>query len=156
MSLIEVRLIGLPVPLHAQVSEQSAEVMREFSHLAATADAEHVPARLIALDQVMQERFGAFTVASTAELEEAVATGRPHIDLAFQVPSEVGGAAREVADIWDEVDQYCSEGDYLLALKSPPSAVSYRQWLLGEFTRQAAGAQPLSWPDWERQRSLET
>lgn len=150
MTLVEVHLIGIPLDVHREAAEHSAEVLREFSHLAEGPAASHAPARLIELNRVLQERFGGFTQAASAELDAALAERRPSLDLVFSVPSEVGQGARDLAELWDEVDRYCEEGDYLLALRTPPRAVAYRRWFLEEFERQAAGEPATSWPDWER------
>ena len=153
--LVPIRLLRIPVDLHQEATEHSAEVMREFAHLADGAGAPNVPARLMALDRMMQERFQDFTEASANELQDAVARQVAEIDVTFEVPADVGAAAEEVAAMWEEVDRYCEEGRYLLTLRTPPMVVAYRDWFLGEFSRQAAGAPPTSWPEWAGTESLE-
>jgi hypothetical protein len=153
--LVQIRLLRIPVDRHQEATEHSAEVMREFAHLADGAGSANVPARLIALDRIMQERFRGFTEATARELEEAIRRGDTEIDVTFEVPPEAGTAAGEVASMWDEVDRYCEDGRYLLALRTPPRLVTYRQWFLGEFTRQATGRLPTSWPEWASRESLD-
>lgn len=153
MSLVEIHLLGVPLGLHRATVEHSAEVMREFSHLVEGPTASHAPARLIELNRVLEERFGPFTRATTDELEEALASGRESVDLVFRLPAEAGAAARQVGELWEEVDRYCESGDWLLALRTPPDARLYRDWFLGEFARQAAGETPTSWPDWSTARN---
>jgi hypothetical protein len=92
--LVEIRLTGIPLALHARTAQHSDEVMREFAHLLDGAGATHAPARLITLDRILQERFNGFTEAQSAELDEAVARGEDSFDVTFQVPDEVGPAAR--------------------------------------------------------------
>lgn len=150
MNLVEVRLVELPLDLHREAAEHSAEVLREFSHLAEGPSASHAPARLVELNRVLQVRFGGFTESTSSELDAALADQRRSIDLVFTLPPDVGQAAQELADLWDEVDRYCQEGDYLLALRTPPGPRAYRSWFLREFVRQAAGEPPTSWPEWER------
>ena len=150
-----IRLLQVPVDLHQEATEHSAEVMREFAHLADGAGAPNVPARLMALDRMMQERFQDFTEASANELQDAVARRVTEVDVTFEVPPDVGAAADEVAAMWEEVDRYCEEGKYLLALRTPSRVVAYREWFLGEFSRQASGAPPISWPEWAGRESLE-
>jgi hypothetical protein len=146
--LVEVRLLRIPLDIHQQATEHTSEVMREFAHLTeARADA-YVPARLIALDRELEERYTGFTEATSNELDEAITRGDTELDLTFTLPSDAGQAAIELGDMWDEVDRFCEEGKYLLALRTPPLVVAYRRWFLGEFARQASGELPLSWPDW--------
>ena len=152
-ALVRIRLLRIPVDRHQEATEHSAEVMREFAHLADGTSSTNVPARLIALDRIMQERFQGFTEASSNELDEAVVRGETEVNVTFEVPSEVGTAADEVAAMWDEVDRYCEDGRYLLALRTPPRVVAYRQWFLGEFSRQASGGPPTSWPEWASHES---
>ena len=152
--LVQIRLLRIPVDRHQEATEHSAEVMREFAHLAEGAGSTNVPARLIALDRIMQERFQGFTETSANELEEAILRGETEIDVTFEVPPDVGTAADEVASMWDEVDRYCEDGRFLLALRTPPRVVAYRQWFLGEFSRQATGGLPTSWTEWASRESL--
>lgn len=152
MSLVEVSLLGVPLGLHRVTVEHSAEVMREFSHLVEGPTASHAPARLIELNRVLEERFSPFTRAATDELEEALASDRDTIDLVFSLPAEAGEAARQVGGLWEEVDRYCENGEYLLALRTPPEARLYRDWFLGEFVRQVAGEAPTGWAEWRAAR----
>lgn len=144
----EVHLMRIPLDIHRQTAEHSSEVMREFAHLAERGADSHVPSRLISLDRALQERYAGFTNTTSSELDEAVARGDAEIDLTFTLPKDSGQAANELGEMWDEVDRYCEEGKYLLALRTPPLLVAYRRWFLGEFSRQASGEPPRSWPDW--------
>ncbi|HET9731228.1 MAG TPA: hypothetical protein VFP54_01015 [Acidimicrobiales bacterium] len=152
MDLIEVHLIGLPVAAHSEAAQHSDEVMREFSHLAEGADPSHVPARLLALNQTLQQRYAAYTQATEDELSDAVDRGLDSVDLTFSVPPDAAEGARALGDLLDEVDEYCEAGEYLLTLKTPPAALAYRRWFLGEFVRQAAGEPPTPWPEWAAQQ----
>jgi hypothetical protein len=151
-ALVEVHMLRIPLDIHQQATEHTSEVLREFGHLAEASSDSHVPARLIALDRALQERYTGFTDETSNELDEAIARGETELDLTFTLPRDVGGAAGELDEMWDEVDRYCEEGRYLLALRTPPLVVAYRRWFLGEFTRQASGEPPLSWPDWAMER----
>ena len=150
--LIEVRLLRVPLDIHMKATEHTSEVIREFGHLAEARAESHVPARLIALDLELQERYTGFTEATSNELDQAMRRGDTEVDLTFTLPKDAGRAAEELHQMWDEVDRYCEEGRYLLALRTPPLVVAYRRWFLGEFSRQASGQAPSSWPDWMSQR----
>ena len=149
MNLVQIHLVGLPIDIHGEAAEHAAEVMREFSHLLEGAETGNTPARLLALDQELSRRYADFTQESNDDLEAAAARGERSVDVIFTIPADAGQAARELADMWDEVDRFCAGGQYLLTLKTPPRALAYRNWLLGEFSRQTEGRPPISWADWQ-------
>lgn len=148
MELIDVHLLGIPLAMHQRAVEHSAEVMREFSHLLEEPGLSHAPARLIAIDRELQDRFGPFTQMTSAELDQAVAGGDEVADVTFTVPSDLKDATEEVGRLWDEVERYCEAGEYLLTLRSPPEVVAYREWFLGQFCAQADGNAPVTWRAW--------
>ena len=154
-SMVEIHLAGIPVDLHQQATEHAAEVMREFGHLVEVADETNVPKRLIALDCEMQARFRHFTVDTSSKLDDAIRLGETEVDLTYSVPRDVGDAAVELGAMWNEVDRYCEEGKYVLALRTPPDVRAYRDWFLGEFSRQAHGAAPVKWVDWIGRRPVD-
>ena len=148
--LVEVRLKGVPLAIHKQAGEHSAEIMREFAHVVEGPAVNHAPARLIQLDRVLQEQYHRLTQGTSEQLDAALLRGDSETDLTYTVPVEAGRAAEAFGKLWDEVDAYCAEGRYLLALQSPPEVAAFRRWVLGEFRRQTGGEAPLSWAEWRR------
>jgi hypothetical protein len=146
--IVNVHLVGIPTDIHQLATEHAAEVMREFGHLAEVAEEANVPSRLVALDKAMEERFSRFTADTSSELDAAIERGSSEIHRTYTIPRDAGDAAAELAEMWKEVDRYCEEGRYLLALRTPPTVRAYRTWFLGEFVRQTSGGDPISWPDW--------
>lgn len=147
--LVTIRLVGLPVPLHARSSEHSDELLREFTYLRAqSADpgASTLPSKLLDLVDEVTERFAGFTAASRAELDRAIARGETSIDLEYRVPADVADACIRLGELLDAADDYCREGVVLLTMATPDELVAYRRWFLGEFVRQAAGEAPRPWP----------
>ena len=153
--IVEIHLLGIPLDVHQMATEHAAEVMREFGHLAEVADETNVPGRLLALDSEMQTRYRHFTEDTSSRLDEALTRGDTEVHLTYKVPRDAGHAAVELREMWEEVDRYCQEGRYLLALRTPRVVREYREWFLGEFRRQASGGPPLSWGDWLRQQPSE-
>lgn len=147
--LVEIRLLELSIPAQLQASEHHDELFREFALIAARTPSEGhaVPVRLSRLIDELQTRFAGFTDATNRELEDAIAEGRPSVDLVFRVPPVVRQACLDLAALLDEAEAYCREGD-LLTLAPPRESVAYRDWFLGEFVRQVDGEQPLPWPDY--------
>jgi anti-anti-sigma factor len=146
LGLVTVRLLGLPLDLHREVAEHAEALRREFALItAAESDETIVPARLLAINDEIRDRFGGFAAASAAELTRALNERRTQIDLHFEVPAEAGAGAVALRELYDEADEYCRAGEHLLTLATPPEGVLYRQWFCGEFTSQIGGAEPLPW-----------
>ena len=147
-SLVTVRLVGLPLDVHARSQEHSDELMREFTYIRAQSadpDAPTVPAKLLDLVDEVTLRFAGFTAGSQAELDAALAAGEPSIDLEYRVPPDVAGACIRLGELLAAADDYCREGEVLLTLATPDELVRYRNWFLEEFVRQAAGDAPTPW-----------
>jgi hypothetical protein len=155
VTLHEVRLLGVPMALHAAAQEHSAELMREMYLIAqqlhasgADGIAEHLPVRLVELVEALTGEFSGMTVAQDRQLEDAVASGVESIDLVYQIPAAAGAAAQHLGGMLDEADEYCRAGQHLLTLATPPQLLRYRQWYLGEFVRQLAGEPPTPWSEY--------
>ena len=106
-----------------------------------------MPARLTALVDELRGRFSGFTLQPEAALAEAATRGDDTIELEYHLPPEAVQAAADLGAMLDEADAFCRNGD-LLTLATPPEALTYRRWFLGEFARQAAGEAPMAWSDW--------
>ena len=146
-SLVEVRLLALPVPLWAKSSEHSDELFREFA-LIASDSAVTVPKRLLDLIDTLNKTYGATSADQRVQMDEAAASGQESLDLTYQVPAAVGDACVALNDLLDEADTFCREGQHLLTLTTPPELVRFRRWYLGEFVSQVAGADPVPWPEY--------
>jgi hypothetical protein len=150
-ALHEVRLIGLPVGLHARSQEHTAELLREMYLLSQGLSdrglgERHLPTRLVELVEALTSQFSAFTEAQDREIADAVATGLEEVDIVYSVPVEAGPAASALADMLDEADEFCRQGKHLLTLATPPELVLYRQWVLTEFANQLSGHAATPWP----------
>jgi hypothetical protein len=156
--LVEVRILGLPLALANEAQEHFDELSREFLHLANADDAvrHDVPGRLLALSDDLRSRFSAFTTAQEGLLDEAIERGDDLLDLTYHVPAAAGPAAAELADLLDEADRYCAAGTYLLTLTTPPGALAYRRWYIGQFVDQIAGRPPVSFAAWSAAGSATT
>lgn len=147
--LVTVRLLELPVAIHARSTEHSDELMREFTYIRAQSvdpDGTTVPVKLLDLVDEVTDRFSGFTAGSQAELDAAIAAGADSIDLEYVVPPDVGPACIHLGELLEAADQYCRDGEVLLTLATPDELVAYRNWFLEEFVRQAGGEPPRSWP----------
>ena len=141
--LVTVRILGLPLDVMQHSAEHSDELLREFA-LIREEGSDHVPARLLALIEELRGRFGSFSEGPRQAMQDALDRGEETIDLLYEVPATVAGAARQLGDLLDEADDFCRGGD-LLTLATQPDGVAFRRWYLEEFQRQIAGRPPRPW-----------
>jgi len=146
-ALFEVRLLSLPVQILALSREQHDELMREFAMLALDErlSADHVPARLLELVDVLGRRYGAVSARPDEEIDAAITRGDKSIDLVYHVPAHVSEAADALERLMTEADVFCRDRQ-MLALARTPLQERFARWYLDQFRRQIAGLSPDPWP----------
>jgi hypothetical protein len=145
--LVTVRLLGLPLRVHARAQQQAESMQREFQLIVEQAreDAGSVPGRLLELSTVLSARYEGFSEEQEERIEAATAANELQLpELVFQLPAHAGEAAQQLAKILDEADEFCREGQ-LLTLAATPDVVAYRRWYLDNFISQCAGGSPIGW-----------
>ncbi len=145
--LFVVELRHLPLAVLNRAQDHNLTLMRELA-LVHTADEGGIaPARLLWLSQTLDQQYADFNAEPREMLQKAIEGDRSHIDVRYEVPAHAGEAAAELGAALDEVDEYCRQGD-LLTLVTPPEALAFRRWLLGEFVAQIRqGSEPRPWTD---------
>lgn len=147
---VEVRLLNYPLDLYLRAQQHSDELIREFMHITnsrqSDPSAEVAPTRLWAIIDDLTVRFAAMIEAPRQERDAAIERGELRIDLTYVTPVEALEPVRQLGHLLDEADEYCRAGQHLLTLATPPDAVAFRRWFLGEFERQFAGEAPRPWP----------
>jgi hypothetical protein len=147
--LVTVRILGLPLRLHARAAEHGEELQREFTLITQgrqrAHDSTEIPARLLALIASLQGTYSGFTAEQEDVLDRALQSGAATLDLTFRVPATAADAALALGALLDEADDYCREGKHLLTLATPPDLLAYRRWYLGEFVDQIRGGEPRPW-----------
>jgi len=144
--LMEVLLIGVPLDIQRQANAHYDALMREFELIRQSdAAAESVPARLLDLVDELSTRFAAFAAQPRALVQAALESGGTSVDLTFEVPREITEACERLLALLDEADAYCSAGEHLVTLSSPPTVRAYREWFLREFIGQSHGRPPTPW-----------
>jgi hypothetical protein len=141
-TLVEVRLLGVPVQALSAAAEHHDDLVRELGLLHHAYDAETAPARLVQVSGRLSERFRQFSGDVRAALTAAIERGDDHIDLVVRVPADAGDAALELDGLLDEVDEYCRSGAGLLTTAPTPGIAAVRKWYLLEFIRQSGGDPP--------------
>lgn len=153
--LVEVSLLGVPIPLRERSTQHSDELLREMTLVAQEAEAGDtaLPSRLVQLAAEVGATYSEFTVHADAQMDAAAEAGIDSIDVVYRVPASVAAFCEHILSIIEEVDAYCRQGRYLLTLATPPDILDYQRWILGEFIRQPRGEAPTSWPDYPRTAS---
>ena len=151
--LVEVHIRSLPIPVLQVAREHGEGLLREFKLIELGEDeAPGVPGRLVALGEELRERFSGFTAATEAELAEAEAAGADQVDVVYRLPPDAAEASERLGTLLDEADEYCRSGE-MLTLVTPPEAVAFRRWFLGEFVRQIGGQAPCPWTQWRASKA---
>lgn len=148
--LLRVHIRQAPVALWLKTQEHSDELVREFMLIANDPDAETqhgVPHRLIRLVDELTSQYGGFSAGNEQRLADAAAAGEGEVDLVYDLPVGVDDAVLRLGELLDAADAYCRAGQHLLTLATPPDQLRFRQWFLGEFSRQARGGPPVPWPE---------
>jgi stage II sporulation protein AA (anti-sigma F factor antagonist) len=143
--LVPVRILGLPVPLYRKAAEHQDALRRELS-LLRYSDTEP-PAQLFALSDELHERFSGFGERPQQAIQDALDANLDTVDLDYDIPADAADASRRLGQILDEVDAFCAAGEHLVTLTTPPDALAFRRWFLGEFIDQISGAAPVAWHD---------
>ncbi len=145
--LCVVELRHLPLAVLNRAQDHNLTLMRELA-LVHTADEGGIaPARLLWLSQTLDQQYADFNAEPRETLQRAIEGDNSHIDVHYQVPAHAAEAAAELGAALDEVDEYCQQGD-LLTLVTPPEALAFRRWLLGEFVAQIRQrSEPQPWTD---------
>lgn len=146
--LVDVRILGVPLELWARAQEHIDGLLREFTLLvsgAGTGLSPPVPARLLALVDKLERDYAAMTSEQEQQLIAASAAGTQAIDLTYRVPAHAADDAAALQSALSAADEFCRSGEHLLTVVTPPDALAFRQWYLGEFIRQIAGEPPRPW-----------
>jgi hypothetical protein len=141
----EVRLLNMPVRLLADGRQHHDELMHEFAVLAVSLeDRASVPARMLAMIDMLGTRYGRAADRPDTLVDEAIARGDDTIDLTYQVPAHVVDAADALERMMDEADEFC-RNEQMLTLGRSEVQKRFAKWYLEEFRRQVAGESPQPW-----------
>lgn len=140
-----VRVLGVPIDVHRRNSEHGEALRRELAFVTNAEDPDGAPVRLYSLGVELTARYGGLTVVQENRLSEAIAAGEATVDLEYDLPIEMADGIEGLGGLFDELDDFCREGD-LLTLVTPAEGLAYRRWFLGELIDQLrTGREPRSW-----------
>lgn len=153
---LEVRVLQFPLDVYQRSTEAFEGLRREFVLVAMrTPEAQEVPARLLQLVDALSEEYQGINDEADAIRDAAIERGETVVDeLVYRMPPEVAQACIALNGMIDEADEFCRQGEVLLSLASPPEAVAFRRWYLGEITAQLRGEPPVPWPEADQDELL--
>lgn len=149
--LREIRVLHFPLDVYQRSTEAFEGLRREFALVALrTPEAQEVPARLLQLIDALTDDYQGLNDDAEQLRDAAIAQGAEVVgELVYQLPAAAAGACIALNDMLDEADEFCRQGGVLLSLESPPEAVAFRRWYLGEVVAQLNGEPPLPWTEVE-------
>jgi anti-sigma regulatory factor (Ser/Thr protein kinase) len=141
--LLDVHLLGMPAQVWASFREWYAEIRRELRLLAfAHPDEFPVAAEVAAL--TVQTELERRHARGIERLDAAIAAGETTVDLHYRVPASAPDTMARMNDVLARADRFCRDQS-LLTMPATPQQLALLEWYVGEFTRQAAGAEPQPW-----------
>ncbi|HZJ07052.1 MAG TPA: ATP-binding protein [Nocardioidaceae bacterium] len=142
--LITIRLRNMPAQVFAIARIRHAELRREV-RLLAMAHGNEYPIATELSDLFVQAEKERRRSHGVERLDEAIAAGVDRIDLDYQVPVSAPETMTRLLEMLERADEFCRD-QKLLTLAASPQQSALQRWYLGEFTRQAAGEEPVPWP----------
>lgn len=138
---VTVVLRGVPVRLLWECRFRVRDLRREMALLTVQQRVPvGVPHRLVGLAEQV-DRLNTAVLRHDDDFARAVTDRDESVDMHYTVPRGVGAACARLADMLDEVDDYCRAAQ-LLTLAAPPEERLLRHWFLYEFARQTGGEAP--------------
>lgn len=141
---VRVRIVDVPVELYLQFRRRYHELGRELRLLALAHGRTYPVASELAeifLEVAKERRL----TRGIPQAEHELASGRDRVTFELLVPETSPHTMARLAQTLVRADQFCRE-QRLLVLASTPLEMRLQRWFLGEFARQAAGADPRPWP----------
>jgi len=143
-ALRRVELLGTPVQLLLEGIEHHDAVMRELQLLSVMITPQHLSPRLAVLTEAFGRRQFSQAARPEAVVAQAAAAGHASVDLVYDLPAGVGGAARELEALMREVDVCCEMGD-LITLPRSAEVRAFSDWYLEQVVDQLEGRPPRPW-----------
>lgn len=142
---LDVTVLGVPLKLYVGFQAHFRELRREvrllaLAHAADYPLADDLSDLFTALETELHHGNG------LTEFVEAPADGAEEADLTVRMPRSAAPTLQRFLVLLERADDFCRQ-ERLLALARSEEQRSFQTWFLGEYIRQAAGSEPLPWPD---------
>ena len=142
-SALEVRLLGLDVPLYSSLSRQYGELRRELRLLSLSHQADYPLAGDLTSMFASFER--QFPETFRTQIREAEAEGLPRLDMSFPMVPEAAPILVTMTEMFDVADAFC-RAERLLSIARTPTQRTFHNWMLGELVQQLEGGSAQPWP----------
>lgn len=142
-TMIDVRLLGMPVELFAHLRRHFNELGREL-RLLALSDPDRFPLAVEFADTFLQVEYERRQASGIEDLDRAITDGVDQVDLTYVVPPTSPATMQLMARLMRQVYEQLS-GTVLLSVRPPDDVIALEEWYLGEFSRQAGGEEPRRW-----------
>jgi len=137
-----VRLLGVPVDIFLRAANHHDELIREFALISfgdRTGVTTHdVPARLLALVDLLRDRYARPSQQIRLRVEEAAGRSEQTVDLELPGSELVVRLTEDITDALDAADEFCRSGQ-LLTLEAEPDVVAWRHWWRDQVVGQIRG-----------------
>ena len=139
---VELRLLGLDVPLYSSLARQYHELRRELRLLSLSHQSDYpLAGDLTSMFANFERQFPA-TFGDQVRAAEKGAV--PRVDLTFSMMPEAAPIFVTMTEMFDVADAFC-RAERLLSLARTPAQRSLQNWLLGEMVHQRGGATAQPW-----------
>jgi anti-sigma regulatory factor (Ser/Thr protein kinase) len=140
---VDVRILGVPLRHYVGFQTHFRELRREVRLLAVAHEADYPLAKTLSdlfsvLERQLRDGIG------LSDMEGALAQNADVADLSVRMPREAATTLRRFVDLLDVADEFCRQ-ERLLSLARSDEQREFQRWFLGEYVRQAAGAEPTAW-----------
>ncbi len=139
---LDIRLIGVDVPLHTALGRQYNELRRELRLLSLSHQSDYPLAGDLTAMFASFER--QFPDAYRAQVRDAEARGVRRVDLTFPMVREAAPVFVTMTEMFDVADAFC-RAERLLSLARTAPQRAFHNWLLGELVHQLDGASAQPW-----------
>ena len=139
---VDVRLVGLDVPLYTSLSRQYSELRRELRLLSLSHQSDYPLAGDLTSMFANFER--QFPLTYRQQIRVAEADGLPRVDVRFPMVREAGPIFVTMIEMFDVADAFC-RAERLLSLARTAPQRAFHTWLLSELVHQLDGASAQPW-----------
>ena len=139
---VEVRLIGVDVPLHSSLSRQYHELRRELRLLSLSHQSDYPLAGDLTSMFAHFER--QFPASFHDQIRHAETRGMLRVDVHFPMVREAGPIFVTMQEMFDVADAFC-KAERLLSMARTPVQRAFHNWILDELVHQLDGASARPW-----------
>jgi anti-sigma regulatory factor (Ser/Thr protein kinase) len=141
---VRVRFVDLPVELYLKWRRRYYELGRELRLLSLAHGHTYPVATELSGIFIRTEKERRLT-RGIDTFERELASKKDRVTVELLVPETMPETMTSLQSTLERADEFCRE-QRLLVLAATPMEAKLQRWFFGEFSRQAAGEEPLPWP----------